>query len=677
MEASIGNDEIAISSYIGAPGNPEVPATLGELLCRAASLAPSQEIVFLDRFGREGRISYENLLCEAQLAGARLSSKARKLGRNIVIALPSGRDFLRVMWGAILNGLTVVPFPVRDGEEIDLAKLSQWRKILGKSVVVCENHSKNGDAENGRFRKLVDDGHAITLDYLLRGDLAPSTPSSVNPTDIALVFMTSGSTGTPKGVMQTHQAILSRTQAAVRYCGFTANEVTLNWFPFDHVGALVMFHIQDLYSCCNQIHIQTGFILSDPLRWLDCIEKYQVTVTWAPNFAFALVNDQLAHHSERRWALEKLWFILNAGENINFSTAERFLRLLEKSGLSPTAMRPAWGMSETCSAVVYAPELQPPIKTSLGEFVCLGRAIPGVEMRIVDGDANVLGEGEIGSVQVKGTPVTLGYLDQVIGNRTAYFSSDGWFSTGDLGVIEKESLVLTGREKDILIVNGTNYSAQALESELSRALGIEAAFVAVCGVRPENADTDRLAVFFEPPQLNDPSGVYVDVICQTLASSFGLRPDIILGIPKTEFPRSSIGKVLKKELIRRKAAGMLRPQWEYQVESRQYLESHGAPSFDKNRSPSCRDGEWEAHSMPGDEIAPLSANEQKIADCIYEVTGVRTTRRESNIFSLGVDSINLYRVSSELHKRGIAIRPHEFFKFQTIGDLGRHVESAR
>ena len=102
-----------------------------------------------------------------------------------------------------------------------------------------------------------------------------------------------------------------------------------------------------------RIHAPIERVLEDPLRWLDWIERFRVTLTWAPNFAYSLINDQAAVVANGHWDLSSLKFILNAGEAIVARTTRRFLTLLAPHGMRGDCMHPAWGMSETSSAFTY------------------------------------------------------------------------------------------------------------------------------------------------------------------------------------------------------------------------------------------------------------------------------------------------------------------------------------
>src|SRR5262245_24564134 len=204
--------------------------------------------------------------------------------------------------------------------------------------------------------------------------------------------------------------------------------------PLDHVSGLIYFHIRDVYLGCRQIHVPTAAILADPLKWLDDLERYRATITFAPNFAFALVNDRERDIASRSWDLSSVRFVLNGAEAIVARTARRFLTLLAPYGLSPTAMHPAWGMSEPSPGTIYGDTFSLETTTDEDPFVEVGRPIPTLSMRIVDGDDRIVREGVVGRLQVSGAVVTSGYFGSPAITREA-FTADRWFKTGDFGTI--------------------------------------------------------------------------------------------------------------------------------------------------------------------------------------------------------------------------------------------------
>ena len=160
---------------------------------------------------------------------------------------------------------------------------------------------------------------------------------------------------------------------------FCSGDISLNWMPLDHVGGLVMFHVHDVCVACQQIHAPITQVLQQPLRWLDWIESYRATVTWAPNFAYGLINDQADALAQRRWNLASMRFILNGGEAIAPKTRAAIFA-------TPGAARPArhvyaspaWGMSETASGVTFAEPFRLDQTSDDDTFVSVGAPIPGV-----------------------------------------------------------------------------------------------------------------------------------------------------------------------------------------------------------------------------------------------------------------------------------------------------------
>src|SRR4030095_164105 len=227
--------------------------------------------------------------------------------------------------------------------------------------------------------------------------------------------------------------------------------------------------------------------------WLDCLDRYRATVTFAPNFAFALVNDRERDIAGRSWDLACVRFLLNGAEAIVARTARRFLTLLGPHGLSPTCMRPAWGLSETSSGVIYSDRFSLAPSSDEDAFVEVGRPIPTLSIRIVDASHQLVGEGVVGRLQVRGAVVTPGYF----GSReltAESFTADGWFKTGDLATIRDGRLTITGREKDVVIINSVNYYCHEIESAVEAVDGVEPTLTAGCPVRPTGGENHPLRV---------------------------------------------------------------------------------------------------------------------------------------------------------------------------------------
>ena len=355
--------------------------------------------------------------------------------------------------------------------------------------------------------------------------------------------------------MQSHRSLLSRSAATARMNGFTQEDVSLNWFPLDHVGGIVMFHVRDVYLCCRQAHVPTESLLQNPLKWLDCIERHRVTITWAPNFAYGLINAQAEELAQRRWDLSSLRFILNAGEAIVAKTVRRFLELLIPHGLPATAMHPAWGMSETSSAVTFSDNFLLDSTSDSDSFVVVGKPIPGFSMRIVDAEDRPVEEGTTGRLQVTGLSVTSGYFQNPKVNQES-FTDDGWLKTGDLGVLKDGALTITGREKDVIIINGVNYYSHEIESVVEEDKGVEVSYTAAVAVRDGGSDTDKVAVFFSPSRSHEAEAVgLIKQLRSRIVKNIGINPDYLLPVERDVIPKTAIGKIQRAQLKNRFEAG--------------------------------------------------------------------------------------------------------------------------
>jgi acyl-CoA synthetase (AMP-forming)/AMP-acid ligase II len=526
------------------------PKTLPQALRRVVREAPQRGMVYVDADGGERRQSYAQLLEDAQHVLGGLRAQGVKAGDKVIMQVEDNRDFLVVFWGCVLCGAVPVPLAVAPSYEpgnAAVGKLHNAWKLLEGPVIVASDEVVEAVREVGR--KLGADWKVAPVRKLQAAE--PDTRwHESQPDDLAVLLLTSGSTGMPKGVMQKHLALMKRCSATAKHNGFTAKDVSFNWMPMDHVGGVVMFHLMDVYLTSMQVHAPTQAVLQQPLRWLDCMEKYGATVTWAPNFAFALINDRAQEVEQRRWDLSRMRFIVNAGEAIVAKTARRFLSLLEKHGLPKTAMRPVWGMSETCSGVTFSNRFT--LETTRDEdvFVEVGGPLPGIALRIVDGKDQVLKEGKIGRLQVKGVTVLEGYFRNPEANRDSY-TKDGWFITGDLGVLREGRLTITGREKDVIIINGINYHAQEIESVVEEVKGVEVSFTAACAVREAGTNTDKLAVFFNTARTGGGLAELLKEIRDHMVRVVGISPHYLVPVEKETIPKTGIGKIQRADLRKR------------------------------------------------------------------------------------------------------------------------------
>jgi len=397
----------------------DASTTLAAALLRAARRQPEKRVIYVQSDGAEYPQTYRELLEDAQRITAGLRQLGLQAQDKVIFQIARSQDFIPAFWGCVLGGFVPVPIsvaPTYEARNSNVQRLQHaWELLQHPLVLSCTELAEPVRSLSELLG--LEDFHVETVDALrLR---APGrTVHAGQPDETVLLLLTSGSTGLPKGVPLHHANILAMSAGTTQMNGFTAEDVTLNWMPLDHVGAIVFLSIMAVELGCQQLHVPTDVILQNPLRWLDLIATHRATISWAPNFAFSLLNNHAEELEQQRWDISSMRFLVNAGEAIVPKTARRFLQLLRRHGLPADALRPAFGMSETCSGITWSAGVT--LENSLDErvFVELGRPIPGASMRIVDEREQVIEELAVGRVQFRGPSVTSGYFNNPALNNT-------------------------------------------------------------------------------------------------------------------------------------------------------------------------------------------------------------------------------------------------------------------
>lgn len=627
------------------------PKTLPEALRRAATESPLHGILHLHANGSQSEHTYVELLEEAERVLGGLRGLGLKPQDKVIFQLDQSTDFLVVFWACMLGGLIPVPLsiaPTYQHPNGALTKLQNAWQMLGQPVIAA-SESLVESLKHMVWTEEPGDPRIISANAL-RANSPDTAWHDCQTEDLALMLLTSGSTGMPKAVMLTHGNMLARSAGTSLNNDFTRDDVSLNWFPLDHVGGIVMFHVRDVFLTCQQVHAPIQTVLENPIRWLEWIERYRVTITWAPNFAYSLINERQEEIDSRGFDLSSLRFILNAGEAIVAKSVRRFLTILQPHGLPETAMHPAWGMSETSSAFTYSDRFTVATTSDDDAFVSVGVPIPGGVVRIVGPDDQCVPEGMTGRLQVSGLSVTKGYYQNPKVNAES-FTADEWFKTGDLGVMRDGQLTITGREKDVIIINGINYYSHEIESVVEEVDGVEPSFTAATAVRAVGSDTDKLAVFFHSDTTDD-SGMdaLMKAVRNAIVTKIGLNPSYLLPVTKDDIPKTAIGKIQRTQLRQRLEAGEF---------------SHVFKQIAQYRVQSNRE----------DAAPPQTEWERQVVDIWQAVLSLPQIGIHDNFFELGGDSLLATQIISRLRAAfHVNATLRHLFEGPTIAQLSATME---
>lgn len=619
--------------------------TLWQALERAAR-AGKGGVVCVRADGGEVRRSYPELLDEARRIAGGLVAAGLAPGSIVLLQLERAEDFIPGFWGCVAAGLVPAPVavaPTYAQPNSALQKLLNAGRLLEHAPVVATGAAVAG------LRKLPAEvgvlaGAVLDLDELRRA-ASPTVLPMRAATDDAVLLLTSGSTGQPKGVPLTHRNLLAMSAGTIAAGGFTAAEVTLNWMALDHVGAVSFLGTMAVDLGCTQVHVPTGYILQEPLRWLELIHRHRATISWAPNFAFTLFLEREAAVRSGSWDLRCMRFLVNAGEAVVARTARRFISLLQPHGLPADALRPAFGMSETCSGITWSRGFTLSNSTDEQAFVDLGPCIAGSEMRVVDDRGELVEVGQTGLLQMRGVSVFSGYFRNPEENARV-FSDDGWFTTGDLAFIRDGCLTISGRQKDVIIVNGANFYCHEIETVAETAPGVRKTFTAACAVRDAAAETDQLALFF---CVEDGAAVEATAraVRAKLIQEAGVPPAYLVALRSTEVPKTEIGKIQRAQLKKAFEAGAFRDR----IVTLGRKAAARAPKRGRTRA----------------ELAPA------IADIWAEVLGLESVGYDETFFELGGHSLLVVQVQKRLEELiGRPVTVVELFECPTVRTMAAH-----
>jgi fatty-acyl-CoA synthase len=390
----------------------------------------------------------------------------------------------------------------------------------------------------------------------------------VTEDDTCFLQFTSGSTAAPKGVMVTHRNLVANAHAIVRD-GLRfepGRDRGVTWLPLYHDMGLIGFVLAPLLHRIPVVFIQTLSFVKRPSLWMETISKHRGTLTFGPNFAFAVAAKHAARQAPGSWDLSCLRVVGCGAEPIQAGTLRRFVEAHAAFGLDPRAVMPSYGMAEGTLALSFD-RLDAPFRTvvidraayerdaqavpvagaEIGrdrtELVACGRTFPGHRLAIMGQDGSILPERAVGEIVFRGPSVTAGYFGNQEATRAGF--RDGWLHTGDLGFLLDGELYVSGRQKDLIILNGRNYYPQAIEWEVERVAGIRKGNVVAFAVAGQ--DSERLIVAAETALAGvEDLALLLHAVKAQVAAELGLAVGEVVLLSPGALPKTSSGKVQRR-----------------------------------------------------------------------------------------------------------------------------------
>ncbi|WP_430909644.1 aminotransferase class III-fold pyridoxal phosphate-dependent enzyme, partial [Maribacter sp. 2-571] len=504
-------------------------------------------------------------------------------GDRVLLLYPSGLEFVDAFFGCLLAGVIAVPvFPPsgkRRLERLEKIVLDCDAKLILTTSVL---HTKTKDwFNNEAFSEVA----WLSSDKLEA--IADKTFPVITPDTIAFLQYTSGSTGDPKGVVIKHSNLIHNSKLIQKSFGHTLKSKVVGWLPIYHDMGLIGNMLQPFFVGFECILMPPIAFIQKPIRWLRAISIYGATTSGGPNFAYDLCVGQIKEEDLKGLDLSSLEVAFNGSEPIRPRTVHGFSERFAPYGFRKSAMFPCYGMAETTLIVSGNRFNTPPTELTIDrEDFLLGRAtttdstdldtdhmsfigngpvLDGLKVKIVHPQTHtVCKKGVEGEIWVSGPSVTKGYWnnkdlsEEVFSAYTKYANTKvnknhgPYLRTGDMGFLHNRELFISGRLKEMFIINGANYYPQDIERTVQVSHhDLQENAGAVFSV--DYNGEPRLVVVQEIKRTSlrtFKSNALIPLICKAIMEAHELAVHSIVLVSPGRIPKTSSGKI-KRVLCKR------------------------------------------------------------------------------------------------------------------------------
>ncbi len=537
----------------------------------ARSASEALAYVFLADGTSESEIrwTFADTVKNSRAFASHLSDRGIGAGDRVVLALNPGLEYIAALYGIMQLGAIPVPcFPPLRPKELD-----RFHAITvdcsPEAIVIDEMYREQMVSLRGRLESSDLDPVVVYAEHGAGGS-TDVDPVSGAPGDLALIQYTSGSTGSPKGVCLTHDNLVSNCEALGRNMGPDRDRVGLSWLPPYHDMGLMGTILVSMFQGVPLVLMSPMHFVQAPRRWLEAITDYRVTITVGPNFSLDLCSSALKDEEAEDLDLSTIQRLYCGAEPISAETLARFEEATAPLGFDPNALIPCYGMAETTLYVAgkrsdrkYRTDCPPEPSGTGRAVVSCGEVDTEHTVRIVDPTTlRSVDDGVVGEIWVSGRSVAAGYYNRPELTREVFHArlageQGEYLRTGDLGFMRAGELFVTGRIKDLVIVNGRNIYPHDVEAAVVHA---DPAFrIAVAFSIPDDS-SEQLCVVAEVGHRELSTELYaemVEAIRSSVTAEFGIAPRVHL-CPRRTIPTTTSGKVRRQEARRMFLANELR-----------------------------------------------------------------------------------------------------------------------
>jgi acyl-CoA synthetase (AMP-forming)/AMP-acid ligase II/acyl carrier protein len=625
-------------------------------------------------------LSFADLHAQSRsLAGALQARHAA--GDRVLLALHSSLDFVLGFFACMYADLIAVPlFPPQSRKPRHLDRLRSVIADSQPALILCPQEACEALSELSTVP-------VLTMDALR--SFAPAAWDRPASSGAAIAFLqyTSGSTGAPKGVVVRQRNLLANLALMQRACGYDEHGRMVTWLPLYHDMGLIGGLLAPLYSGMPCYLMAPQTFVKTPSLWLQALSRHRGTASYAPNFAYALCNRTVSDALIDQLDLSAWEHAITGAEPIHAATVATFSERFARAGFRPRAHHPGYGQAEATLCVTATPPDALPVVLRLDkpmleagravpasghdavELVACGYPQPGHEIAIVDPhDFTRCAAGSVGEIWLAGPSNAEGYWNRQDATRETFEArvageAGNWLRSGDLGFMHEGQVVVCGRLKDLVILNGRNLYPNDLEFAITDAEpGIRAGRIAAFAVADGDLGREKLVVVAEPHRRYIDPARHTALFAsmqQAVREAADCAIDVIVLIEPGTIPMTTSGKISRQGAKRGFLEGGLG------VIATSTGNARALPSVSAQR---LREG--------------LAAGENMRAMCLAYLARVVQSLRadaqptpDTSLVVLGLDSITLATFAARLDDEfGWAPALAHLFSERTLGDWALALE---
>ncbi|KAA0983909.1 condensation domain-containing protein [Pseudomonas sp. ANT_J28] len=581
-------------------------------------------------------------------------------GDRVLLMLPSSLDYARAFCACLYAGLIAVPLfppPSRKPRHLDRVR----------NVVV--------DAQPALI--LAPEDHCQGLLELVKGKVDVSTvqglglpPASewkrpdVDGATVAFLQYTSGSTGAPKGVEVRQRNLIANVELMRQAYGFDEHGGMVNWLPLYHDMGLIGGMLAPLYSGMPCYLMASQTFVNAPSTWLQALSRYRATASFAPNFAYALCNRVVSDNLIAQLDLSAWQHAINGAEPIHPGTLEAFAQRFAACGLNPLAISPGYGQAEATLCVSATPADALPVVLRLDkavletgrvalaatdaaavEFVACGYPQALHDIAIADPQSHErCADDRVGEVWLRGPSNAEAYWKNPEASREAFEARivgepGHYLRSGDLGFMHEGQVVICGRLKDLLILNGRNLYPHDIEFAITDfEPGIRTGRIAAFSQMDPVLGREKLVIVAEPQRkFVDPAHhpALFASMQNAVREAADCGIDQIVLVEAGTIPMTTSGKIARQGACKQLAAGTL-----------SIIAQSGGQTAPNSETIALN----QLKHLVGTPQRAQTACRQWLEQTLREVNPYLAADFELSLIGLGLDSISVADFAARLHK---------------------------